>query len=92
MLFANHTEFVLEYAAVERAPEASGVYTLFSSSQWVYVGESDDIRESLYRHLNEPTTCVSGYGPLYFSFELVEGAQRTARWQSLVTRLKTKCN
>jgi hypothetical protein len=84
--------FVLEYAGVGQAPDASGVYTIFSSRRWVYVGESDDIRQSLYRHLNRPTPCMKKFGPLSFSFELEDRDRRTARWQSLVTRLKTACN
>ena len=92
MLDPKHATFVLGYAGVGQAPSASGVYTLFSSTRWVYVGESDDIRQSLYRHLNEPTPCMKKFGPLSFSFELEGRARRTALWQSLVTRLKTECN
>lgn len=92
MVHRKRATFVLGYAGVGEAPDASGVYTIFSSSRWVYVGQSDDIRQSLYRHLNEPTPCMNRFGPLSFSFELAGGARRTALWQSLVTQLKTECN
>ena len=92
MQHRKQATFVLGYAGVGQAPSASGVYTIFSSRRWVYVGESDDIRQSLYRHLNEPTPCMTKLGPLSFSFELEGRARRTALWQSLVTRLKTECN
>ena len=92
MLYRNQATFVLGYAGVAQAPNASGVYAIFSSKRWVYVGESDDIRQSLYRHLNEPTPCMNSFGPLSFSFELEGRARRTAVWQSLVTGLKAECN
>jgi hypothetical protein len=92
MLYRKQATFVLEYAGVGEAPDASGVYTIFSSRRWLYIGESDDIRQSLYRHLNEPTRCMNKFGPLSFSFELEGRARRRALWQSLVTRLKTECN
>jgi hypothetical protein len=92
MLDQKQATFVLGYAGVGQAPSASGVYTIFSSRRWVYVGESDDIRQSLYRHLNEPTPCMNRFAPLSFSFELEGSARRKALSQSLVTRLKTECN
>ncbi len=92
MQHRKQATFVLGYAGVGQAPSASGVYTIFSSRRWVYVGESGDIRQSLYRHLNEPTPCMTKLGPLSFSFELEGRARRTALWQSLVTRLKTECH
>jgi hypothetical protein len=92
MQHRKQATFVLGYAGVGQAPSASGVYTIFSSRRWVYVGESDDIRQSLYRHLNESTPCMTKLGPLSFSCELEGRARRTALWQSLVTRLKTECN
>jgi hypothetical protein len=38
--------YALGYAgAHQKAPDASGVYTIYSSARWIYVGESDDINE-----------------------------------------------
>ena len=84
--------YVLGYAGVAQAPGASGVYTIFSSRRWLYVGESDDIRRSLFRHLNESTPCMNGSGPLSFGFELASADHRMGLRRSLVARLKPTCN
>ena len=67
------------FAAVrEKAPSASGVYNIHTAQRWVYVGESDDIRQSLFLHLNEPNASMNRFGPLSFSFELAPAAERKA--------------
>jgi len=85
--------YALGYKAVqEKAPNASGVFTIYTSQQWLYVGESDDIRQSLFGHLNEPRTCLERRGPVSYSFELVPAAERVARQQALVAALEPTCN
>ena len=85
--------YPLAYQAVhQKAPTASGVYTICTSQRWLYVGESADIRQSLFRHLNEPHTCLIGARPLSFSFEPVPAEQRVARQHALVARLAPVCN
>jgi hypothetical protein len=77
--------YLLGYAAVHQmAPVASGVYTIYSPTRWVCVGESDDIRGSLLRHLNDSAGCMNRLGPLSFSFELGTKVERMARWHTLV--------
>jgi hypothetical protein len=76
----------------EKAPNASGVYTIYTSQRWVYVGESDDIKQSLFQHLNEPTACMDRFGPLSFSCELVPATERAAHQQTLIAELKPACN
>lgn len=92
MTYRDSETYLFGYAGVGRAPTASGVYTIFAARREVYVGESDDIRHSLFRHLNESTPCMNGFGPLSFSFELASGDRRIALGQSLLARLKPACN
>ena len=92
MIYRNQATYALGYAGVSQAPDASGVYTIFSSRRWVYVGESDDIRQSLFRHLNETAPSMQAVGPLSFSFELAAGDRRVALGQSLAAQLKPTCN
>jgi hypothetical protein len=93
MPYESVETYALGYAGVrQKAPDASGVYTIYSSARWIYVGESDDIQRSLFRHLNEPTPCMERLGPLSFSFELVHEVDRTVRWQALVAELEPVCN
>jgi hypothetical protein len=78
-------------AVREKAPNASGVYSISTAGRWVYVGESDDIRQSLFRHLNEPSESMNRFGPLLFSFELAPAAERVARQQALISELEPAC-
>jgi hypothetical protein len=64
-------------AVQDKAPNAAGVYGIFTSRRWLYVGESDDIRKSLFDRLNGPDAGWSAeHRPLSFSFEAasVDGA------------------
>jgi len=84
--------YMFTFEAVrKKAPSASGVYTIFTAQQWVYVGESDDIQQSLFRHLNEPNASINQFGPLSFSFELAPAAERKARQQELIAELEPAC-
>ena len=57
-------------AVQDKAPSAAGVYGIFTSRRWLYVGETDDIRQSLFQRLNDPDAGWSAeHRPLSFSFE-----------------------
>ena len=85
--------YALGYAGVsQKAPDAQGIYTIYSAARWIYIGESDDIRRSLFAHLNEAAPCMQRFGPLSFSFELVAGVERTARCRGLVAAMAPACN
>ena len=93
MAYDGGETYPLAYQAVQvKAPNASGVYTIYTSQRWVHVGESDDIRQSLFRQLNDPPACMARYGPLSFSFETVPTGERVARQQALVAALMPACN
>lgn len=63
--------YALGFRAVQdKAPCAPGLYAIFTSRRWLYVGESDDIRQSLFQYLNNPDVCWSAeHRPLSFAFE-----------------------
>lgn len=93
MAYEAGSTYAFTYQGVqEKAPSASGVYTIYTSQRWVYVGESDDIQQSLFRHLNEPSACIDQFGPLSFSFELAPTPERVSRQQDLVAELEPACN
>jgi hypothetical protein len=80
----DRNAYMFTFEAVRRkAPGASGVYTIYTAQQWVYVGESDDIQQSLFRHLNDPNSSINRFGPLSFSFELAPADERRARQRAL---------
>jgi hypothetical protein len=93
MVHGNNDTFAFAFRAVtDKAPNASGVYTIHTSRRWLYVGESDDIKQSLFAHLNAPGGCLARRGPLSFSFEAIAPEHRVDRRQALVTALAPACN
>lgn len=90
--YENNGTYALGYKAVQdKAPRTSGVYTIFTPQRWLYVGESGDIKQSLFEHLNGPSACIARRGPLSFSFEVVAPADRTGRQLALVATLAPAC-
>jgi hypothetical protein len=88
---ANDTYPFTFEAVREKAPNASGVYRLHTPHRWVYIGESEDIQESLFRHLNEPSESMTRFGPLSFSLELVPAGERHALQEGLIAELEPAC-
>lgn len=80
------------FVAVRRkAPLASSVYTIYTARRRVYVGVSDDIQQSLFRHLNTSNATIHQFSPLSFSFELAPAEERSARRQELIATLDPAC-
>jgi hypothetical protein len=79
--------YAFTYAGVHKAPNASGLYTIYNPQRWVYVGESDDIRKSLFGLLNDAAAWMDRFGPLSFSFERLPPDERAACKQALVEEL-----
>jgi hypothetical protein len=84
--------YPLEPAAIlNKAASASGVYMICTRSRWVYVGESDDVQQSLFEYLNEPRASFDRFGPLSFSSEMVAVHARRARRDALAAALEPAC-
>lgn len=66
------------------APPVSGLYGLSNARNWLFIGETDNIRESLLGHLRQPDAALSLAPPTGFVFEACERAARAARHQRLV--------
>ncbi len=81
---ARDDSYAFTYGGVHEAPDVSGLFTIYSPQRRVYVGESDDIRQSLYGLLNGSPEWMDRFGPLSFSFERLPRAERAARQQALV--------
>lgn len=89
---AKSATYVFTHRAVlERAPKASGVYSIFNSKRWVHVGESDDIQQSLFRLLNEPNPCLHRFSSLSFSFAPSSPAERAAQMETMVAARNPAC-
>jgi hypothetical protein len=74
------------------APAASGVYGITNASEWIYVGETDSIQDSLLNHLHEPDTAAMRRLPTGFVFEICDRTQRPARQGRLVGEYGPTCN
>lgn len=76
---------------ISNAPEASGVYGLYNAV-WVYVGEADNIRSRLLKHLAGDNPFINHYGPSGFAFELVSRQARRRRHQELARQAEPICD
>jgi hypothetical protein len=78
-------------AVLEKAPKASGVYSIFTAKRWVYAGENDDIQRSLFNRLNRPTACLQRYSPLSFSFAVALPSDRKAQLDAMIAARSPAC-
>jgi hypothetical protein len=93
VVYEHNDTFAFGYRAVDdKAPNASGVYTIFTSRRWLYVGESDDMKQSLFGHLNAPSSCLAKRGSLSFSFEVIAAEHRVDRQRALIAALAPACH
>lgn len=68
----------------EHAPAVSGVYGLSNRSEWLFIGETDNIQETLLTHLRQPEPAAAKQAPTGFVFEICDRAQRSGRQDRLV--------
>lgn len=76
----------------EHAPALSGVYGISSALEWIYIGETDNIQETLFEFLREANTAVLKRRPTGFVFEVCDRARRPARQDRLVLEYEPVCN
>jgi excinuclease UvrABC nuclease subunit len=77
------------------APRGSGVYGIFNSTQWIYVGESKDMEARLYAHLrgeSDQSPCILRRQPTGYVFETCDSATRSVRESALIRELAPSCN
>jgi len=76
----------------EHAPPLSGVYGISNPSEWIYIGETDNIQAALLRHLQELNTALLKRQPTGFVFEVCDRAKRPDRQDRLVLEYEPTCN
>ncbi|HSB82388.1 MAG TPA: hypothetical protein VLM91_26735 [Candidatus Methylomirabilis sp.] len=72
----------------QHASPASGVYALFSPSECVYVGESDDVCASLLETFFEDNPSLNDQYITHFTIELVSPESRVARQAIRIRELR----
>jgi excinuclease UvrABC nuclease subunit len=74
------------------APAACGVYGISNARQWIYIGETDNIRDRLLQHFEETGTGIKAQVPTGFTYEVCEWHVRTERHDRLVIEYDPVCN
>lgn len=74
------------------APVTSGVYGISNAREWIYIGESSNIRSSLLTHFEDQHTLLMKREPTGFVFEVCDQSQRHARQDRLVQEYGPSCN
>jgi len=75
----------------EHVPPTSGVYSLFSHQECVYVGAGQELQAELTRSLQGANPCISQHTPDEFQFEVVLGDDRYTRREELINELNPAC-
>jgi len=70
------------------APAKSGVYLLHNSARCLYVGYSDNIRQTLLRHRRGDHPAITVFDPDGFSYELQPDALSARRKDQLRSELE----
>jgi hypothetical protein len=74
------------------APVESGVYGISNASEWIYIGESDNIQIALQHYLQDAETSTIEPQPNGFVFEVCDRAHRVARQNRLVSEYQPAAN
>jgi len=89
MVWMNTKSYSLNILSIFlHAPAKSGVYLLHNSSRCLYIGESDNIRQTLLQHLRGDNSAITLFDPNGFSFELQPDASRARRKDQLSSELE----
>ena len=76
----------------EHVPPTSGVYSLFSHQECVYVGASRDLQAELMQRLKgNHNSCLTQHPVDEFQFEVVLGNERDTRRDELIAELNPVC-
>jgi hypothetical protein len=73
------------------APPASGIYGISNAREWIYIGQTDNIRATLLGHLREHSALMKEQ-PTGYVFELCDPAARSARQDRLVFEYEPRYN
>jgi len=77
------------------APRESGVYGIYNSGEWIYIGEAKDMEARLYEHLrkqSDQSARIWRRDPTSYIFERCDAKSRTAREAELIRELLPTCN
>lgn len=73
-------------------PPVSGLYGISSAREWIFIGHSDNIQQSLLDHLAAQEGWLVRRDPRGFVFEVCDPTRRAARHHALVREYVPACN
>lgn len=74
------------------APSHPGVYGISNANEWIFIGQTDDIRTALINHLEDTNQSVRNRVPTGFLFELCYEDRQRVRLSRLVAEYSPSCN
>jgi len=74
------------------APSASGIYGISNAREWIFIGESDNVQDSLLLELQRSDSALLKRDPTGFVFELCDAGERRARQDRLILEYEPVCN
>lgn len=72
-------------------PNQFGVYGIYKSGLWIYVGKGD-IRKRMLEHLGGDNPAILLFGPTHWVAEVVTDPQMSVREKQLILELSPRCN
>jgi len=85
MPFDRFMPYTFSLISVQKnAPALPGVYGLSNAREWIFVGETDNIKAKLISHLQETHTPLLEREPTGFIFELCAARDRMDRQERLI--------
>jgi excinuclease UvrABC nuclease subunit len=82
-----------EQSIINNAPAGSGVYAIYRENQWIYIGESGNVRDRLLEHIRrQENPCIVRSNPTHFAYELVAAPYRVQRQDQLIAEFHPSCN
>src|SRR5579862_9035206 len=74
------------------APVAPGIYGISNASEWIYIGEANNIQRALFAHLQDRGSSLMKREPAGFVFEICDGTRRSIRTARLIDEYAPTCN
>jgi excinuclease UvrABC nuclease subunit len=79
-------------SVLKHAPTLSGVYGISNASEWIYIGETDNIQAALLEYMQGSDTPLLECQPTGFVFEVCGPTMRLTRQDRLVLEYEPKYN
>ena len=93
MPFDRFMPYTFSLISVQKnAPALPGVYGLSNAREWIFVGETDNIKAKLISHLQETHTPLLEREPTGFVFEVCVSDIRVARQERLIQEYQPVLN